>query len=113
MSKTTLVHKFVEFIPDELKDGNIYVSIPYATCAHKCFCGCGSKVVTPLGPTDWKLIFDGDSVSLYPSIGNWNLQCRSHYWIRNNKIVWAPKWTQKEIDAGRAYERSTKERHYE
>jgi len=34
-------------------------------------------VVTPLSPTGWSLIFDGETVSLYPSIGNWNFPCRS------------------------------------
>ena len=53
-----LRHEFVEFIPDKLVDGVIYVSIPYATVAHKCCCGCGMEVVTPLSPTDWELIFD-------------------------------------------------------
>jgi Family of unknown function (DUF6527) len=34
-------------------------------------------------------IFDGRSISLDPSIGNWGFQCRSHYWIKNNRVVWA------------------------
>jgi hypothetical protein len=50
-----LRHEFVEFIPDELKEGTIYVSIRFATAAHLCCCGCGNKVVTPLRPTDWTL----------------------------------------------------------
>ena len=77
-----LRHEFVEFIPDKLADGVVYVSIPYATVAHKCCCGCGMEVVTPLSPTDWELIFDGESISLDPSIGNWSFDCKSHYWIR-------------------------------
>jgi hypothetical protein len=66
----TLTHEFVEFIPDAIEEGKIYVSIGYATAIHKCACGCGREVVTPLSPTDWKLIFDGKTVSLDPSIGN-------------------------------------------
>jgi hypothetical protein len=42
--------------------------------------------VTPFSPKDWKLIFYGESVSLYPSIGNWNFPCKSHYWITKNSI---------------------------
>ena len=42
-------------------------------------------MVTPLKPTDWKLTFDGKTITLYPSIRNWNFACRSHYWIRNNR----------------------------
>ena len=70
------------------------------------------KVVTPLRPTDWKLIFDGKTVSLYPSIGNWSFACRSHYWIRNNRVQWAKQWSEKEIVAGRAYDSKEKERYF-
>jgi hypothetical protein len=95
--KVLLTHRFVEFIPRELETNTIYVSIPYATTIHNCCCGCGNRVVTPLSPTDWKLIFDGRSISLEPSIGNWCFPCRSHYWIRNNRVVWAGEWTDEKI----------------
>ena len=77
-----LTHEFVEYIPRELKDGVVYVSIPFATVIHKCCCGCGQQVVTPLSPSQWTLSFDGKSISLHPSIGNWNFPCKSHYWIK-------------------------------
>jgi hypothetical protein len=96
-----LAHKFVEFIPRELEANTIYVSIPYATAIHNCCCGCGNRVVTPLSPADWKLIFDGRTISLEPSIGNWRYPCRSHYWIRNNRVVWSDDWSDEEIAAGR------------
>lgn len=98
----TLKHEFVEYIPDHLKDKTIYVSITYATVVHKCCCGCGNEVITPLSPTDWRLIFDGQSISLDPSIGNWSFACQSHYWIKQNKVLWAPRWSRAKIDAGRA-----------
>ncbi len=107
-----LKHEFVEFIPDELEQGTIYVSIRFATASHLCCCGCGSKVVTPIRPSDWKLIFDGKTISLDPSIGNWSLACQSHYWIRNNRVRWAPKWSQKQIDRGRARDQSAKEKYF-
>lgn len=107
-----LTHEFVECIPSELEDGTIYISIIYATLVHRCCCGCGSEVVTPLSPTDWKLTFDGQSISLHPSIGNWSLACRSHYWINNNRIDWAAKWSQSQIDAGRAHDAVAKEKYY-
>ena len=31
----------------------------------------------------------GERALLYPSIGNWQFPCRSHYWIRRNRIIWA------------------------
>jgi hypothetical protein len=110
---TKLTHEFVEFIPGSRKDGAIYVSLAYATAVHNCCCGCGSKVVTPFSPTDWKLIFDGESISLHPSIGNWSFPCRSHYWIRCNNVVWARRMSKKEIEAGRAHDRIAKEQYYD
>ena len=82
--------EFVEFIPENIEEGCIYISIEYATAVHKCCCGCGSEVVTPLSPSDWSLLFDGESISLHPSIGNWNFKCCSHYFIRYNNVIWLP-----------------------
>ena len=65
--QTVLAHEFVEYMPHQLNDGVLYVSMPFATVAHKCCCGCGRDGVTPLSPTDWKLIFDGQFTSLDPS----------------------------------------------
>src|SRR5262249_33450061 len=108
----TLQHEFVDYIPDDLKEGTIYISVMFATVAHKCCCGCGHEVITPLSPTDWQLIFDGESISLYPSIGNWSFACRSHYWIQRNRVKWAGQWSQKEINAGRAYDMLAKEGYF-
>jgi Family of unknown function (DUF6527) len=86
----TLVHKFVDQVPVDLENGVVYVSIPFSTVIHKCWCGCGHEVVTPLSrKTGWQLIFDGESISLHPSVGNRALPCRSHYWIEGNTVVWA------------------------
>ncbi|MEJ0010633.1 MAG: DUF6527 family protein [Alphaproteobacteria bacterium] len=70
------------------------------------------KVVTPISPTDWQLIFDGETVSLNPSIGNWSFKCRSHYWIKRNRIVWSGSMSQEEIDRGRSYDRKAKESYF-
>jgi hypothetical protein len=112
MRHKVLAHEFVEFIPDELKEGTIYVCVGLATVVHKCCCGCGNEVVTPLSPTDWKLTFDGETITLHPSIGNWSFKCQSHYWIRNNRVWWAPRWSQEEMDAGRIRDRFAKERYF-
>lgn len=97
LMKMSLQYKFVEFIPEKVEEGILYVSIEYCTAIHKCVCGCGNEVVTPLSPTDWRLTFNGKSITLYPSIGNWNFECQSHYWIRNNNVEFAGHWTEKEI----------------
>ena len=107
-----LQHRFVEFIPDQLEDGIIYITMEYGTAVHKCICGCGNDVVTPFSPTDWQLIYNGESISLYPSIGNWNFKCKSHYWITNNKIKKVKMWTGKEIESGRKSDRKNKNRYF-
>jgi len=108
-----LVHEFVEFIPEDLNERTLYISEKYGTAVHKCCCGCGREVVTPLSPTGWRLSFDGRSVSLCPSIGNWSLPCQSHYFITNNKVVWAPKWSKEQITRGRTYEAMARAKYFE
>lgn len=99
-----MAHRFVDQIPSPLEDGVIYVSIGFGTVIHKCCCGCGDKVVTPLTPVDWAVVFDGQAISLYPSIGRWDAPCRSHYWIRNNCVIWSVKWPKGRVDALKKWE---------
>lgn len=107
-----LAVEFAEFIPEEIQDGRLYVSIEHATVVHRCACGCGMEVVTPLSPTDWALTYDGETASLDPSIGNWDFECRSHYWVRKGRVVWSTSWTREQIDAGRGAGREAKRRYY-
>ena len=107
-----LDHRFVEYIPKELDDGVLYVSIRFKTAVHMCACGCGNRTVTPLSPTDWKLIFNGKFVSLYPSIGNWGFPCKSHYWIKENEIDWSIKWSDEEIIRGRERNKNRKKEYF-
>lgn len=106
-------HEFVQCVPEQLDEGVLYLSLSYATAVHKCACGCGHEVVTPLSPTDWSMIFDGETVSLAPSIGNWSFPCRSHYWLERGRVAWAPTWTSREIADGRARDISRKAAHYD
>jgi hypothetical protein len=107
-----LTHEFVEFVPDELKERTLYVSLRYKTVVHLCCCGCGRQVVTPLSPTAWKLTFDGVSISLWPSVGSWSLPCKSHYWIECNRAIWSGRWSQAQITAGRASEARARAEYY-
>lgn len=107
-----LVHEFVEYIPNTLSEGVLYISIPFATTAHLCCCGCRSEIVNPLGPTDWKLIFDGETISLSPSIGNWSYDCQSHYLIDRNRVHWGRAWSPARIDDRRAKDLLAKNIHY-
>lgn len=102
---------FVEFIPKDLEDGVLYISERYKIAVHKCASGCGEKVVTPLSPADWQVRRNDDLVSLYPSIGNWNFACRSHYWIHENRIVWAANMSNAEVARVQARDRADKARH--
>ena len=88
---------FVEQLPDLLDPGLLYVSMKFGICAHSCACGCGRKVYTPLGLKDWQLYYDGETITLSPSIGNYHFPCQSHYFIRNNRVEWVDdyKWREK------------------
>ena len=106
---STLRHEFVRSLPERLEPGILYVSVEFATAAHLCCCGCGGEVVTPFSRTDWYMIYDGDAVSLRPSIGNWSFECQSHYWIERGRIRWAPRWSKQQIDIGRDYDQRAKD----
>ncbi len=93
---------FVEEIPGQLQPGSLYVSTAFATALHLCACGCGHEVVTPFHPTRWSMSYNGESVTLRPSVGNWSLACRSHYFIDHNEVVWAATWSEDEIRAVKA-----------
>lgn len=112
MKLRRLPPQFVEYLPETMDEGVLYVSMSYAVAAHRCACGCGREVVTPLSPTDWKLVFDGENVSLDPSIGNWSLPCRSHYFIRGGNVQWALDMTDAAIQCGRLRDRASKDAHY-
>lgn len=101
-------HEFVDHVPDHPADGVLYVSMKFATVIHFCACGCGTEVVTPLDPTDFKLIFDGETISLRPSVGNWQFPCRSHYWITGSRVLWAGEMPADLIQAGRRRSRVAK-----
>ncbi len=114
MSRTNRIKAaFVEFIPKALEPGVLYISTKYQTATHLCCCGCGNKVVTPLKPGGWTVRIHGDKVSLFPSIGNWSLPCQSHYWIRSNRVDWAPQWSRREIEAGRVSDQREREAYFD
>ena len=92
-----LRHEFVDHIPEQLDDGVLYVSISFGTVIHRCACGCGEEVVTPLGPGEWSMTYDGRTISLAPSIGNWSFRCQSHYWIEQGHVRWARGFSKDEV----------------
>ncbi|WP_354113945.1 DUF6527 family protein [Bradyrhizobium sp. RT3a] len=109
----TIRTEFVEYIPRSLQEGVLYVSRKYHTASHLCACGCGNKAVTPLNPSGWQLTTKHGKTTLHPSIGNWGFPCESHYWIRDEKIEWARKWSRAEIDAGRRNDRLAQQQQFD
>ena len=107
-----LRHEFVDHIPDQLDDSVLYVSIRFGTAVHRCACGCGEEVVTPLGPAEWSLTYDGRTISLAPSIGNWSFPCRSHYWIDEGNVRWGHGFSGAEIALVRQKSRTRRGGYY-
>lgn len=77
-------HEFVEFIPDDLEPGVLYVSTPYSTAALLCMCGCGLRSLTRSRPSS--------SVN--------RRECQSHYWLDRGTDDWAARWTRERSAAG-------------
>ena len=113
MKQSRLAHEFVDIIPEQLREGVLYISLRYSTALHKCCCGCGEEVVTPLTPTDWSLETIGGKVTLDPSIGNWSYACRSHYLIVDSEVIWSGSMSQQAIEHGRAYDRKLKQSYFD
>ena len=83
--------EYVHFIPDDLKNDTLYISMEYGAVIHKCPCGCNIEVSTPIKPmcpTGWDLLVENNSVSLSPSISSYQRPCKSHYFIKKNEIIW-------------------------
>ena len=79
----------VHRVPEDLCPGVLYVCFDGNVIAHLCACGCKEKVILPIDPDFWSVRYDGETVSLAPSIGNFQFPCKSHYWIKENKVIWA------------------------
>jgi hypothetical protein len=105
----------VKYMPAQLEPGILYVSDEFEIAVHLCACGCGEKIRTPLGPTEWKVSVEKRRAgpSVWPSIGNWQLPCHSHYIIRRGNVIWCNQWTPEEITAGRHAEEERRARYYE
>jgi hypothetical protein len=103
---------YVESFPKTLEDGILYVSRQFSSACHRCCCGCGTKIVTPLRSTEYRLTDVRGQLSLYPSVGNWNHPCRSHYVIRNGKVIRAGAMGEAEIEEGRERDEAEKRAYY-
>ena len=68
--------------------------------------------MTPLDPSEWSFKETNNKPTLYPSIGNWQIPCKSHYWITDGIIEWSYEWSEEEIIAGRNAEERKRKVYY-
>jgi len=104
MKTETIELELVELMPAKLEPGVLYVSQKYRTAAHLCACGCGQKIRTQLGPLGWQFTNHRQGPTLSPSIGNWQKPCRSHYFIKSGRIIWAAPMSEAAVLRGRQAE---------
>jgi hypothetical protein len=100
-------------MPKVLEPGLLYVSEEFDVAGHLCACGCKNKVMTPLGPAEWSFEDSRRGPTLRPSIGSWQLPCKSHYWITSGKVRWADQWTPDQIEHGRQSEEDRRRAYFE
>lgn len=108
----TIVPKFVERVPSVIEEGVIYISISVNTAVHLCPCGCKTEIVTPIDPSEWNFTYDGETITLHPSVGVWGAKCKSHYWIKRNHVEWSRTYTNIEIDEVRTQESLENQEYY-
>ena len=101
---------FVSEVPGNISPGILCITTDFNTIIHTCCCGCGREVVAPIGLTDWIFAYDGETVTVAPSFGNWNFPCSSHYSIIRNNVVWHGQWPLARILAGRRRDQKAKRR---
>ena len=103
----------VQYMPKDLEPGVLYVSEQFGAAAHRCACGCGSKIRTPLGPTEWSVEETDGGPTLRPSVGNWQQACQSHYLITRGEVIWSAQWTAEQIADGRRREEKRRRAYYD
>lgn len=81
---------FTTGITSYLEQGKLYVNENYKVVRRLCPCGCGSLVQTPIDGSDysWQYTNHNGKITLRPSIGNFELPCKSHYYITENRVEW-------------------------
>lgn len=89
LRKVPVTIEYVYTMPpyETFKEGVIYVSMRFGVSVHRCLCGCGEKTVLPLNNTiggkdyGWKFIIEDHKATFTPSVGNFQMPCKSHYII--------------------------------
>lgn len=112
MRYNSLSLRLVDEMPATLEPGILFVSKRFKVAGHLCACGCGNKVVVRLGDPGYTFTERSSRPTLRPSIGSWQLDCRSHYFITDGQIDWREGWSDWEVQAGREAENDRLEEHY-
>ena len=92
---------FVDWMPNKRKENIIYISNRGRLIIHNCFCGCGEGVPITIGKigkhNNWTYsLNDKKEITIFPSIAT-GLKCGSHYFIRDNKVVWSNPISREEV----------------
>ena len=95
-----------ERFPEQLEPGLLYYSEEFRSSIHLCACGCGQRVVLPIKPAGWRMELIDAEVSLFPSIGNREFNCRSHYLIRNGNVIWLNDMSELEVSKSRSHDQN-------
>jgi hypothetical protein len=103
----------VHYMPEQLQPGVLYVSAEFNTAAHLCACGCGTKIRTPLGPTEWSIKETASGPTLRPSVGNFQQACQSHYFITRGEVYWAEAWTPGQATGARRRQETHRRAYYD
>src|SRR5260370_27743398 len=63
----------VQYLPEQLSPSVLYLPEKYSVAGHLCACGCGNKVIMPLGPAEWSFSESNGQPFLRPlsASGNW------------------------------------------
>lgn len=81
---------FLDHFPDQMVEGQLYISHKFAMAGLLCPCGCRGETTVKMSPARYRVILDGE-VSLEPSIAATALPCNSHYFITRGEVEWHAK----------------------
>lgn len=84
IEKVSIEPVFVEYMPEEMEQGKVYISDEYQVSIHLCLCGCGEETIMSLMANQWSYTNTEKGVSFTPSVGNYQFACKSHYIITNS-----------------------------
>lgn len=87
--------------PDLPEPGKFYYSEDFQSSLHLCACGCERRVVLPLKPAGWRMKLAASGVTLLPSVGNREFDCRSHYLISDGSVIWLAGMSAREVASSR------------